>query len=183
MDFLQRLEEIASSGVCGIILRERDLSWQEYEALAGKAMRICEKYDIPCILHSFVEVAERLGCDQIHLPMHILRQLSDQEKAGFRVIGASVHSLEEAREAEGLGCSYITAGHIFATDCKRGLAPRGTDFLRQICENISLPVYAIGGIEPERMGQVLRCGAAGGCVMSGLMECGDVAEYMKEYRC
>jgi thiamine-phosphate pyrophosphorylase len=95
--------------------------------------------------------------------------MSETQKARFRVIGASCHSVEEALEAQQLGCTYITAGHVFATDCKKGLPPRGLDFLRAVCAAVDIPVYAIGGINSENLQDVMKCGAAGGCIMSGLM--------------
>lgn len=51
------------------------------------------------------------------------------------------------KEAEQLGASYLTAGHIYATDCKRGLPPRGLGFLKEVCREVSIPVYGIGGIK------------------------------------
>ena len=65
----------------------------------------------------------------------------------------------------------MTAGHIYATDCKRGLPPRGLDFLREVCRSTSLPVLAIGGIglDGKQLREVLEAGAAGACVMSGMM--------------
>ena len=80
----------------------------------------------------------------------------------------------------------MTAGHIFATDCKKGLPPRGLDFLKNVCDAVEIPVYAIGGINiassddstaynamPDisvpRLAEVMECGAAGGCIMSGMM--------------
>ena len=71
-----------------------------------------------------------------------------------------------------MGADYLIAGHIYATDCKKGLPPRGRDFLREICSNLSVPVYGIGGIslEEKQIGEVLDCGAKGACVMSGAME-------------
>ena len=62
-------------------------------------------------------------------------------------LGISIHSVEEAKEAEQLGASYLTAGHIYATDCKRGLPPRGLGFLKEVCREVSIPVYGIGGIK------------------------------------
>jgi thiamine-phosphate pyrophosphorylase len=85
------------------------------------------------------------------------------------LIGASCHSVEEALEAENLHCSYITAGHIFSTDCKKGVAPRGLNFLSDVCNNVSIPVYAIGGINQSNMKAVQNAGANGVCIMSGFM--------------
>ena len=84
-----------------------------------------------------------------------------------------LHSVEEAVEAQNLGASYITAGHIYATDCKKGLAPRGLEFLKEVCDSVTIPVYAIGGIDVDgtRRDEVKMCGAAGSCIMSGMMSC------------
>lgn len=92
---------------------------------------------------------------------------------GMKVIGTSVHSLEEALEAERLGASYVTAGHIFPTECKPGLEPRGLEFLQKICEGVKIPVYAIGGIHPDNLEKIAQTGAAGACMMSEFMR----AEY------
>ena len=111
--------------------------------------------------------------------MPILRTLPEKERDAFQILGASCHSLEEAVEAEKLGCTYITAGHIYETDCKKGLPGRGIGFLKKICETVSVPVYAIGGIGAENIQEIKNAGAAGGCIMSGWMQCEDVREYLK----
>lgn len=83
--------------------------------------------------------------------------------------GVSVHSVEDARLAEQCGATYLTAGHVFVTDCKKGLAPRGLDFLHEVCSSVKIPVYAIGGINDKNAASCIREGAAGVCVMSGYM--------------
>ena len=180
-DFLARVEKIAANKPKGMILREKDLSEKEYKELAVKVIQICEKYDVPCILHSFVNAAIELGAEDIHLPLHILREMDAKTKDNFKIIGASCHSVEEAQEAERSGCTYITAGHVFVTDCKKGLAPRGLEFLQNVCKSVSIPVYAIGGISSENINAVRKVGAAGACVMSGLMRCENVKETMKGF--
>lgn len=182
-DFLQRIGEIASCRPRAIILREKDMSESAYRQLAQKVMMICERQGIPCILHSFVNTAIELKAAQIHLPLPVLRRLPEAEKAYFSVIGVSCHSVEEAVEAQRLGCTYITAGHIFATDCKKGLPPRGINMLKRVCENVSVPVYAIGGINNQNIKEVRGSGARGACIMSGLMCCGNVRSYIDLCAC
>lgn len=155
-----------------LILREKDLTAEEYRELAEKVLAICRNFGVELIPHSFVKVAADLGTESVHLPLDRLRELSGAPAlARFRRIGTSVHSAAEAAEAERLGASYVTAGHIYATDCKRGLPPRGLDFLREVCRSTSLPVLAIGGIglDGKQLREVLEAGAAGACVMSGMM--------------
>lgn len=179
-DFLEQIARIAAAGPEGIILREKDLTEAEYEDLARKVMEICRRYGINCILHTFADAARNLGAGAIHLPLAVLRRETGSLN-DFDIIGASVHSADEAGEAERLGASYITAGHIFATDCKKGWAPRGLAFLMNICRTVRIPVYAIGGIRPENAGEAVGVGARGVCMMSGLMQCENPRDYMGSF--
>lgn len=177
-DFLQRLGEISAAGPAGIVLREKDLSPEAYKALAKEVWKICGDHQVTCILHNFQEVAQELGCQALHLPLPVLRRLSADERSRFTHLGASCHSVEEAQEAEKLGCTYIIAGHIFDTDCKKDLPGRGINFLEKMCESVSIPVYAIGGIRAENIARVRSAGAKGACLMSSVMECDHPKEYL-----
>lgn len=179
-DFFQRIEKIAKEKPEAIVLREKDLSEKEYAALAESVMKICAKYGVTCILHSFIETASDMDCDIIHVSLQQLRRMDEREKKRFKKIGTSCHSVEEAHEARRLGCGYIIAGHIFDTDCKKGVPPRGVEFLSKICREVELPVYAIGGIDTENIEFIKNAGAEGACIMSGFMKCPDVHEFMKD---
>ena len=168
--FLQQLEKTVRSGISAAILREKDLDEAEYEALARKAKAICEEAHVPLYLHSYGETAKKLGIGRLHLPLLRFLSMPETEKEQFREIGVSVHSAEEAAQAEAAGASYVTAGHVFRTDCKKDLAPRGLSFLEEVCRAVRIPVYAIGGITPENAGDCLAAGAAGICLMSSLMQ-------------
>lgn len=177
-----RVEKIAACHPAGIILREKDLSETEYKILAAQVLKICKNYQVPCILHSFVNAAIACEADAIHLPLPVLRTMTEAQKAQFKEIGTSCHSVEDALEAVRLGSTCLTAGHIFDTDCKKGVPGRGLDFLRSVCENVSVPVYGIGGINCKNMVDVRKAGAKGACVMSGAMQCEDVETYLNSYK-
>ena len=81
-----------------------------------------------------------------------------------------IHSVGRGKRGCRLGADYLFAGNIYETDCKKGLPGRGLDFLRQVCMESSVPVYAIGGVNEERLPEILSTGAAGGCMMSGFYE-------------
>ncbi|MCU6763577.1 Regulatory protein tenI [uncultured Roseburia sp.] len=168
-DFLEQIKKIASLGVKALILREKDMEEAEYEKLADQVLGICKEAGTECILHTFIKASINLNCTKVHLPLPILEHLTASEKSYFTLIGVSVHSKEQAENAHRLGADYLTAGHVFLTDCKRGLAARGIDFLQNICHTVEVPVYGIGGICPENMHQVLQTDAAGVCMMSELM--------------
>lgn len=85
-------------------------------------------------------------------------------------IGTSIHSVEDAVFAESHGADYITAGHIFTTDCKKGLPGRGINWLKSICNAVSIPVYAIGGISDANVSMLYDCNISGYCMMSASMK-------------
>ena len=177
-DFLERLDRIAAQHPYAIVLREKDLSESEYEALARDCLRICQKHDVPLNLNSQIAVARRIGCDGIHLPFHLLLQHKN-ELGDFPRVGVSLHSPGEAAQLADTPATYVQAGHVFPTDCKAGVPPRGLSFLRAVCQATDLPVFGIGGITAERYPAVLQTGAVGACIMSGLMTCNDVAQTMQ----
>lgn len=180
--FLDRVAAIAAARPAALILREKDLPEDQYQALAAQVMALCQKAGVPCILHTFVGAARALGARAIHLPLPVLRTLSAGERAAFPALGASCHSVEEAREAVALGATYLTAGHAFATTCKAGLPGRGVEFLAQVCAAVPCPVYAIGGVGPENLPALAQAGAKGGCVRSPLMTCPDPGAYLRQWK-
>lgn len=171
IDILEQIEALAKSEVDSIILREKDLSEEEYYVLAKSVLRICEKYNKECVIHNFVGVAKKLNHNKIHLSLPMLEKYHNEVK-NFEKVGVSIHSLEEAERAVTLGVTYLTAGHIFKTDCKKHLEPRGLAFLENICRGVGVPVYAIGGISKDNINLVKETGAKGACLMSSLMKAG-----------
>lgn len=169
-DFLEKIKIIASGDVAdAIILREKDLKEEEYYELAEKVKRICDDNGELCILHTFYRVALELGNHAIHVPLAVLETMSPNEIDKFEKVGSSIHSLDQAKLAAIKGATYVTAGHVFETDCKKGVPGRGLDFIKNISSHISIPVYGIGGITSQNACEVFESGAAGVCVMSGFM--------------
>ncbi len=168
-DFLERIRLLADCGVPKLLLREKDLTPEEYEELAEQVLRICKNRKTQCILHNFVDAALHLQAEAIHLPLHIAGK--EREKlSAFSYLGISTHSLEQVKEAEAFNASYVTYGHVFSTNCKKGVPPRGLDALSGICSKTELFVYAIGGIHTDNLKQVLSAGAKGACIMSFAMQ-------------
>lgn len=164
---LAQIKRLTDLGVSGIVLREKDMQEADYEALARQVAEICSGTDTRLILHNFTQVALRLEHSHMQLPYDSLCKEQSIDK--LQTLGTSVHSIEDAIKAESLGATYLVAGHIFATDCKKGLSPRGVEFLKEICKTVHIPVYAIGGITAENIQDIYNAGAKKACIMSGLM--------------
>lgn len=168
---IERLAKLTELRPQAVILRAKALDKAAYRTLALQAQQSCEAAGIPLILHSDWQLARELGISMLHLPLALLRQILEYERAYFTWLSTSVHSVGEAQEAQALGATVLIAGHIFTTQCKAGLAPRGLGFLQNVCSAVNLPVYAIGGISFDALqhAELQANGARGACVMSAYM--------------
>ena len=171
-DFISQVDYICSLEPKAVILREKDLPLEAYLELASRVAPVCRQHGVPLILHTYPEAAAALAVPRVHLPLAQLRQAAAAANGGTlpACVGTSCHSAEDAAEAERLGASYVTFGNVFETSCKPGLPARGLAQLREVCGTVRIPVYAIGGITPDNLAEVMEAGAAGGCMRSGFME-------------
>ncbi|GHV08742.1 thiamine phosphate synthase [Spirochaetia bacterium] len=199
-NFLNQIEAIAAAGVHAVILREKALPPQEYEELAQEAAAICERqsihgqniygHSVRFIPHSITVAAKNLGCKYLHLTwdawLHIngdaFKNTTQPSASSRYQCGVSVHSLEDALYTAEHGAAYLIAGHVFETNCKKGLEGRGLKFLSGVCGAVKIPVYGIGGITENNIAAVKETGAAGACLMSSLMQSPDPAALVKDLR-
>lgn len=168
-DFQQQLRKLSDAGVSAIILREKDLDDAAYTALAEQCMDTLQDTGVPLVANMHVNTARELQIKQIQLSYPMFSELHDTLQ-GFDRVWVSVHSVEEAVQAAAWGADALIAGHIFVTDCKKGLEPRGTEFLQDVCGSVSIPVYAIGGINAGTLPLLEETSAAGACIMSQSMQ-------------
>ena len=162
--------------IVALTLREKDFNKNEYLKLIEEIYPICQKYKINLILHQNYDLNldEKYDIEGIHLSYSIFKSLNQNIKAElikkYKRIGVSIHSLEEAKDVESLGASYVIAGHIFETDCKKGLEPRGLKFVKDLSSTLTIPIFTIGGIDEKNSLSVINSGAFGVCMMSSIMK-------------
>lgn len=168
IDYFEQIEKIADKRPESIILREKDLDICEYDEYAGKVFDICKEKNVELYIHTYVDIAKKYGIKNIHLPVHKLIECRGELKF-FDNVSVSCHSEQDVLLAVDNGATRIILGTIFETACKVGLKGKGTDFLKEICEMTTLPVYAIGGVNETNIDAVLAAGARGGCMMSGFV--------------
>ena len=138
-------------------------------------------------VHNFADFALRKGERNLWLPLGVLRSFSAAHgaeflRANFKKLVASCHSEAEAREALELGAGAICLSHIFATDCKAGLAPKGLNLIREVREFFAGEIYALGGITPHNFASVLSAGADRIAVMSSAMTARDATSFIAEFQ-
>ena len=162
--------------IIALTLREKDLYKNEYLKLVEKIYPICQKYRIDLILHQNYDLRldNKYNIKGLHLSYNTFKSLNKNIREElikkYKKIGVSIHSLDEAKEVENLGANYVVAGHIFKTDCKKGLEPRGLKFVENLSSILTIPIFAIGGINQENSHLVINSGAFGVCMMSSLMK-------------
>ena len=163
---LGKIRAAAAAGVDWVQIREKDLSGRELLALAREAVAGCGVARV--MVNDRLDVALAAGAAGVHLGRE---SLSARDVVGWCrggnapaefVVGVSCHSLEEAREAESAGASYIFFGPVFDTPSKRGMGePQGVARLGEICRSVTIPVLAIGGVAEENAADCIRAGGAG----------------------
>ena len=162
--------------IVSLTLREKDLNKNEYLKLVEKIYPICQKHKINLILHQNYDLKldDRYNIDGIHLSYSIFKSLNKNIKEElinkYKRIGISIHSIDEGKEVEMLGATYVVAGHIFETDCKKGLEPRGLEFVEELSSILTIPIFAIGGIDEKNSQSVIDSGAFSVCMMSSIMK-------------
>lgn len=178
-NFIEKIYELSrSESIDYIILREKNLCEDEYYKLANNILNICHENSHKIILHTFVNVAKKLNHKHIHITMNDLKKYVNQNnsnntdilKKDFNTIGVSTHSVEEAILAQNLGATYITTSHIFKTDCKKDLEPKGLKLVKDTRSAVDTPIYGLGGINNNNYKDVLNHGADGICMMSYFMK-------------
>ena len=161
--------------IVSLTLREKDLNKNKYLKLVEKIYSICQKYRIDLILHQNynLRLDNKYNVEGLHLSYNTFKSLNKNIREElikkYKKIGVSIHSIDEAKEVENLGANYVVAGHIFKTDCKKDLEPRGLKFIQELSLILTIPIFAIGGINQENSHLVINSGAFGVCMMSSLM--------------
>ena len=165
---IARVRLLCELGVRRIVLRERHLSSGEYRPLAERFLEVCVDHDVIPVISHHIEMARELGAQEVQVSIDEFRDDPSMIDR-FRRVCVSVHSVDEAVEAESLGASSLTAGHVFDTECKKGTPGRGLEFLKDVIDRVNIPVYAIGGIDLDVIDEVYDTGASGVCLMSTMM--------------
>lgn len=166
----------------GIIIREKDLDYEELYCLSKKIKSLKKESHTKIIINSNLNIARNLNLDGIQLSYNeFIKKFKVKLNLNFSgILGISVHSVEEALDAFNRGADYIVLGHIYETKCKEGLKPRGVEILRELRKKTDGKVIAIGGISIENIREVLNSGATSVAMMSEIMESENLISYLDE---
>jgi thiamine-phosphate pyrophosphorylase len=181
------LEEVVESclaaGLKAVQLREKDMAVRDLLGLAHVLRDSTRRHGARLLINDRADVALAVGADGVQragtsLPVSALRAISP---AGF-VIGASVHAVDEARAAESDGADFLIFGPVYDTPSKRHFGPpQGLAALERVSSAVSTPLFAVGGVTPERVGEVTRAGAAGVAVIGAILGSERPADAVKAF--
>jgi len=175
--------EILDVGVRAIQLREKDLDDVALFKLAKPISDLCQTHNAYLFINTNIKVAMDIGAAGIHLPDTDVSvdKVNAASDSNF-FIGCSIHGLDAAKKREVEGADFVTYSPIYLTESKPGYGPAvGVGNLEKLAKQVNLPVFALGGITPARVGECVRAGASGIAVMSGIMSPTDAAQRAKEY--
>ena len=165
----QQVEEALKGGATFVQLREKQLDKKSFYREAVSLKKLCRKYGVPFVIDDDVELALESGADGVHIGQSDMALLDAREKLGpEKMIGVSARTVEEALEAERNGADYLGVGAVFSTSTKPDAVDVSLETLRKICESVSIPVVAIGGIGTENLPKLAGTGIAGVAVVSAL---------------
>ena len=171
----QQVEAALRGGVTMVQLREKTLKGQALEQEAEEILGLCRKYKVPLLINDDVMLAKKIGADGVHVGQ------SDMEAAKARsilgedaIIGVTARTVEQAQAAEKAGADYLGSGAVFGTSTKKDARPMDPAYFQQICESVSIPVVAIGGITYDNIRQLQGRKMSGFAIVSGIFAAEDI---------
>lgn len=172
----EQVESALRGGVTCVQLREKELDEERFLREAEEIFTLCKRYRVPFFINDNVALALRCHADGVHvgqddMDVAAVRRLVGQEM----MIGVSVHTVEEARTAAEGGADYLGVGAMFATSTKTDASLVTKDTLRAICDAVSIPVVAIGGINKSNLLELAGTGVDGVALVSAIFSAADIA--------
>lgn len=171
----EQVSDAIDGGVTIVQLREKSMPRDELVAEAREIRALCHSRGIPFIINDDVELARLVSADGVHVGLDDLDIAAAREIIGEKgIIGASAHSVEEARAAERAGADYLGVGAVFGSSTKTNARPLALETLRDITAAVSIPVVAIGGVTRANLPRLADSGIAGAALVSAIFAAADI---------
>jgi thiamine-phosphate pyrophosphorylase len=181
-NLLSAVKKALAGGIRAVQLREKDLDTRDLLKLAFRMRELTRKYDAKLFINDRFDIALAVNADGVHLTRNSIPVDAVRKTVGEKLlIGASTHSLKEARESEREGADFVTFGPVYRTQSKvRYGVPVGLDELERVCSKIKIPVFALGGTKMNRIKSVKKTGAHGVSMISELLKAENIKKKTME---
>lgn len=178
-----RVEEALKGGVSFLQLREKEIPKEEILSEAVELKGLCRKYDVPLIINDDVELAVKSDADGVHVGQKDMDVREARKLLGpDKILGVSARTVEQAVSAEKFGADYLGCGDVFGTATKKDAGRLELNVLKDICNAVSIPVVAIGGIKGDNIIKLKGSGISGIAVISAVFGKNDAQSAAAELR-
>ena len=165
----QQVEAALRGGATMVQLREKELEGEALEQEAREILAVCRKYGVPLLINDDVMLAKKIGAEGVHVGQSDMAAAEARSILGpDAIIGVTARTIEQAQAAEKAGADYLGSGAVFGTSTKKDAKPLDPAYFQQICESVSIPVVAIGGITANNIRQLEGRKMSGFAIVSGI---------------
>ena len=179
----EQVREALDAGITMLQLREKYLSEEDFLREALSIRKLTERYHVPLIINDSLYVAINSGADGIHIGQSDLPAREVRAKLGpDKILGVTAKTVAQALEAEKAGADYLGSGAVFPSPTKTDAIPMSHETLTAICQSVSIPVVAIGGINASNLSTLAGTGIAGAAIISGIFGQPDIGAAVRELR-
>ena len=178
-----QVEKTLEGGTTFVQLREKELDEAHFLKEAKEIKELCARYRVPFVINDNVDIALEMDADGVHVGQSDMEAGAVREKLGpDKILGVSARTVEQALLAQERGADYLGVGAVFATGSKADAAELPHETLKAICEAVSIPVVAIGGITAENISQLKGTGICGVAVISAIYAQNNIKEAAEELK-
>ena len=179
----EQVEKSLKGGVTFVQLREKKLDEESFLKEAIEIKELCKKYNVPFVINDNVDIAIKMDADGVHVGQSDMEAGDVRKKLGpDKIIGVSAQTVEQAILAEKHGADYLGVGAVFPTGSKDDAEDVPFETLKAICEAVSIPVIAIGGITKDNVKELAGSGICGIAVISAIFASKDIETATKELK-
>lgn len=176
----EQVKEALESGITFLQLREKELEDEDFLNEAIQMKSLANDYRVPFVINDNVEVARKSGADGVHIGQNDMEIAKAKEILGNdKIVGVSVQTVEQAKLAQSQGADYLGVGAVFSTSTKQDAKAVSYDMLKQICEAVSIPVVAIGGISADNIEKLKGSKISGVAVVSAIFGSNNMRQATK----
>lgn len=179
----EQVELALRGGVTCVQLREKELPPAAFLAEAKELKVLCARFGVPLIINDNVEFALEVDADGVHVGQE---DMDAQDVRGLigpdKILGVTAKTIEQAQNAQRNGADYLGSGAVFGSTTKWNAKPMSRELLQSICESVTIPVVAIGGIHRGNIATLAGTGIRGAAVVSGIFAAADIEEECRVLR-
>ena len=178
-----QVKKALDGGATFVQLREKKLDREDFLAEALEIQKLCKKYGVPFVINDEVSIAKDIAADGVHVGQSDMEAMDVRKVLGpDKILGVSAQTVEQAIIAEKHGADYLGVGAVFATGSKDDADDVSHETLKAICEAVSIPVIAIGGITKDNVSELAGSGICGVAVISAIFGQNDIKKATEDLK-